>query len=98
MSFFRKRRVASVDSSLFWRGSAGSGASISERPVVEATKRHSLSGTDRQTTGKEESGERLATGESGERQPTKDRERRVVSVGDNGYTLHSLSGIGRGER
>ena len=61
--------------------SAGSGASIRERPVVEATKRHSLSGTDRRTTGKEESGERLATGESVERQPTKDRERRFVSVG-----------------
>ena len=66
---------------IVWRGSAGSGASIRERQVVEATKRHSLSGTDRRTTGKEESGERLATGEIVERQPTKDKERRFVSVG-----------------
>ena len=36
---------------------------------------------ERRTTGKEESVERLATGESVERLPTKDRERRFVSVG-----------------
>ena len=69
-----------------WLGSAGAGASIRDRWVVDATivirSAEPIEETvEGQTTRKEESVERLATGESVERLATKDRERRFVSVG-----------------